>query len=119
MALTIDQILAVVTIPTSSDRAYYTQRVRLDGRDFNLDFAWNQREERWYLSIYDEDNQLVHAGIKILANWPLLRWYKFDDRIPGGELEAIDLTGDASPPTFDELGTDARCQLTYFGLTEL
>lgn len=111
--------MAIVVIPTSVDRASYTQRTRLDGRDFTLVFKWHQREERWYLSLWDESEEEIVAGIKVLANWPLLRHHRADPRVPPGELVAVDLTTNGTPPGFDELGIERRCELTYFDAEEL
>lgn len=109
---------AILSIPTAEDRPFYTQRLRLDDRDYTFSFVWSQREERWYLGIYDEEDVLIKAGIKILANWPMLRWIKFDPRTPPGELMAFDLTIDGSPPGYDELGVGKRVDLTYFAVNE-
>lgn len=106
--------MAVVLIPTTPGAPYHTQKTRLDGRDYVLQFAWNEREARWYLSLFDEEEQPLALGIKLVANWPLLRFYRFDPRVPPGELMVVDLTGDGSPPGLDELGAGKRCELTYF-----
>ncbi len=42
--------MATLTIPTSSD-PFQKQTVRLDGIDFVLSLSYNQREERWYVSM--------------------------------------------------------------------
>jgi hypothetical protein len=103
-------------IPTSS-APYYTQKTKLDGRDFVLRFSYNQRIERWYLSIYDDEDTPLRLGLKLIANWELLQHYRYDDRLPPGELWVMDLTPDGSPPTLDELGEGKRCELTYFSVT--
>jgi hypothetical protein len=105
--------MSTLTIPTSKIEAFYSQRTRLDGREYLLRFAWNQREERWHLSIFDEAEQPIVQGLKLVANWPLLRFYRADPRCPPGELWVMDLSGDGSPPGFDELGEGLRCELTY------
>jgi hypothetical protein len=92
-------------------------RTKLDGRDFNLSFSWNEREERWYLAMADEEENVLVAGIKLVSNWPLLRYYHFDPRVPPGELVVHDLTSSNAPPGFDELGIDRRCQLGYYAIS--
>src|ERR1700733_16174280 len=99
-------------IATSAD-PYYSLRTRLDGRDYNLRFAWNDREERWYLSISDDQDNLLLAGIKLVANTPLIRYYHSDPNVPPGEFWVIDQTPDGSPPGLVELGENSRCQLVY------
>lgn len=103
----------ILTVPTTPGEPYYIQRTKLDGRDYVLHFAYNQREERWHLSIHDEEDLPILQGLKLLANWPLLRAHRYDPRVPPGELMVSDQTGDGSPPTLDELGAGRRCELIY------
>lgn len=105
-------------IQTSAD-PYYTQRVRLDGRDYILRLAWNQREERWSLSLFTDRDEPILFSLKLLCAWPLLSPYRYDDRLPEGELYVCDWTGDGSPPLLEELGEGRRCQLLYFTQEEL
>lgn len=106
--------MAVLLIPTPSGAPYSSSKVRLEGRDFVLQLAWNQRQGRWHLSILDEESTPLAMGLKLVANWPLTRAYKWDPRLPPGDFRAMSLTGDRSPPGFDELGIGKRCELTYF-----
>jgi hypothetical protein len=106
--------MATLLIPTSPGVAYFTQKTRFEGRDFILKFAYNSREERYYLHIFDEQEEPILMGLKLVANWPLLRHYRYEPRLPPGELMAVDLTGDGSPPTLNELGEGKRVELTYF-----
>lgn len=111
--------MAVLLIPTTPGAPYYQQKTRLDGRDYILHFAYNEREDRWYLSLHDEEDIAILRGLKLVANWPLLRHYRFDTRVPPGELMVIDLTGDGAPPGLNELGESLRCQLNYMEAAEL
>ena len=106
--------MATLRIPTTPDVAYSQQKTRLDGRDYILRFAYNERTERWYLSILDDQEEPLVMGIKLVANWPLLRSYQWDERVPPGELMVMSLTTDETPPTFEDLGEGRRCELTYF-----
>jgi hypothetical protein len=110
-------VVATIAIPTVAGEPYYTQRTRLDGRDYNLHFAWNEREERWRLSIHDDEDVPLVRGLKLVANWPLLRFYRFDPRVPPGELMVVDLTGSNEPPGLDDLGIGRRCELVYYATT--
>lgn len=112
------EVVATIAIPTVQGEPYYSQRTRLDGREYNLHFAWNQREERWYLSLHDETDAPLVSSIKLVTNWPLLRFWRFDPRVPPGELMVVDLTGNDEPPGIDELGVGMRCELTYYATTE-
>lgn len=106
-----------VVIPTAQGVPYYSVRTTLDGRDFGLRFRWNQREERWYLDLRDGAGSLIAAGMKLVCNWPLLRYKKWDPRTPPGELVVVTLSPDRSPPGVDELGVGLRCELTYLAVS--
>lgn len=124
VAITPEAVVAAVdalppskVIPTVQGAPYYTLRTRLEGRDFTFRFAWNEREGRWYMSIFSDDGIPLALGIKLISNWPLLRYYHFDVRLPPGEMMAIALANDNSPPGYNDLGVDKRVVLTYFPLT--
>lgn len=108
------------TIPTVDDgTAYYTIVSRMDGRDFQLRFAWNEIDSRWYLDILDVEGTALVTGLKLVANRPLLRFYQWDTRLPPGDLRVMDLSGNEDPPGFLELAIGKRCELTYFPITDL
>jgi len=106
-------------VPTRAGVPYYTMRTRLDGRDFNLRFAWNQREERWYMDIRSDIDEPLALGVKIITNWPLLRTSLFDLRLPPGLLMATDLSLDGSPPGLYDLEIGRRVELAYSPATDL
>jgi hypothetical protein len=105
--------MALQVIPTTPGEPYYSQTTRLDGRDYLLRFSYNQRLERWFLDLHDEEGTPLVQGLRLIANWSLLRSYQWDERIPQGKLFVGDVTGDGTPPTLNELGTGRRCQLYY------
>jgi hypothetical protein len=106
--------MATLLIPTTPGEPFHSSKVSLEGRDFVLWFRWNQREERWYLHIFDEASEPILMGLKLVSNWDLLHHYRFDPRVPPGELVAADLTKDHSPAGLDELGIGKRVELTYY-----
>jgi hypothetical protein len=105
--------MATLDIPVTPD-PFQSLRVRLDGVDYLLSLAYNQREDRIYLSLADDEENPIVSGIKVLANWPLLFRHRYNPAIPPGELMAIDTTTDGSPPGLGELGAGLRVQLIYF-----
>lgn len=105
--------MAVLLIQTTPGEPYYRQKTRLEGRDYILVFSYNQRIERWYLGLYDEEETPLLLGLKLMANRPLLRHYRQDTRLPPGELVALTRDGSHEPPTLDELGEAKRVQLLY------
>lgn len=108
-----------LVLATVTDEADYTIRTRLDGVDYNLRFQWNDREARWYLAIFDIDETLIVGGLKLITNWPLLRFYQSNLAVPPGEFYVTDLTNDGSPAGIDELGDGKRCSLIYVSATDL
>lgn len=106
------------TIPTQ-DGPYYSQVTRLDDADFTLEFRYSTREQRYYLNLYDANDVLLCAGLKLISNWPLLRYSKFRPGVPRGEIMVTAIGVDTSAPRLGELGADKRCQLTYFTAAEV
>lgn len=110
--------MATLVVPVTTD-PFQSFRIRLDGTDYLLSLAYNQREDRIYLSLADDEENPIVSGIKVLANFPLLFRHRYDTRVPPGELMAVDTTTDGSPPGLGELGEGLRVQLVYFEASTL
>lgn len=106
------------TIPTLSD-PFYTIRVRLDGADYTLEFTYAPRQGRYYLNLYDANDKELVWGLKLVSNTRLLRYYRYRDGVPAGELMVTSTTSDKSSPTIGDLADGGRCQLTYFTAAEV
>jgi len=106
-----------VLVRVFTEEPLYTQRVRLEGKDYVFKLDWSLREERYYLSIFDLDDTPIKVGIKVVPNWPLLRRHR-TALLPPGELFAFDLaeTEAPEPPTLEDFGT--RVELYYFASDE-
>lgn len=103
---------APIEIPVATDTPLYTERVTLDGVEYLFKFDWNDRENRWYLSLFAVDETPLAAGIKVVANWPLLRRFT-GENMPPGVLVAVDLSAErGESPTYTELGI--RVKLLYY-----
>lgn len=107
-----------LTIPTL-DLPYYSTRVRLDDREYTLEFWYSTRAERYYLHLRDGEELPLVFGLKLVANVPLLRFYHHKPGMPTGELIVVCATPDTRPPVLGELGEGLRCELTYFTREEL
>lgn len=115
-------------IPTRSDLFSFSERISLDGKEFDLDFRWNTRDERWYLSIYESETTTADDGsreaamdsIPILAGTPLLQQCR-DRRRPLGEIFPFDTSGGGDTgqidPAFSDLGV--RVVILYFTRDEV
>lgn len=101
--------MAYQLIPLAVDTPLYSLRVTLDGQEYVLEFDYAERENRWYLSVSDVNENTLATGIKLVSNWPLLR-QRVDPALPPGDLFAFDpVEGDA--PGFLDLG---RSVLLYY-----
>lgn len=98
-------------IPVPVDTPLWKERVTLSGRDYILRGDYLEREQRWYLSFYTVGEEPLALGIKLVSNWPLLRGYT-DNRLPKGEIMAVDTVLGGEPPVFEDLGR--RVNLIYF-----
>jgi hypothetical protein len=100
-----------VEIPVALDTPLYTQRVTLDGREYQLRFDFAEREDRWYLSILDVTGNMLASGIKLVGDWPLVRTH-LNPALPQGLLIAADFSPlEGAPPGFSDLGR--RVLLVY------
>ena len=106
--------MTCLLVPNTPEVAFSTQRVRLEGRDYNIDFSYNQRADRWSFSIRDDESTPLVMGVTLVCKYPLLNGKHYDERLPPGEFFCMSLTADQSPPGFKDLGADRRCQLNYF-----
>lgn len=106
----------MIEIPIPPDSAHFTQRTELDGTPYALEFLWNARLGAWTLSLSTPDGDPIVSGIVIVSDWPLLRRYKYDPRVPRGELFAYDPTKVRSTPGYIDLGT--LVPLYYFTAEE-
>ena len=107
------------TIPTLPD-PFYTIRTRLDDSDFTLQFRYSDRASRYFLNIYDVNDVLLVAGLKLVPNVLLLAYYAHVPGMPPGELMVTVLGAvDGSPPKLGEIGVGLRCELTYFTAAEV
>jgi hypothetical protein len=111
--------LSIIATRGSSASPTIRQRVRLDGRDYLLDFAWNGRESRWYVDVSDANGTPIVAGRKLVAS-ARVGQRTTDPRRPAGVLCTIDRSGTGVDPGIDELGS--RVVLAYMdaaGVAEL
>lgn len=99
-------------IPLPVDVPLFTMGITLDGREYSLLFDYCEREFRWYLSVSLADGTPLASGIKVIADWPILR-QKVDGRLPPGILTTADVSGSGGePPAFSDLGR--RVKLWYY-----
>lgn len=81
--------MPIRTIPTSTILSDYTKTLTLGGREYLFRFTWNQRAEKWFLSIFDQDELPIAVGIKVVVGAPLNHLIT-DERGPKGILYVFD-----------------------------
>lgn len=96
--------MAVLIIPVRKAQSHQRFQVELDRVTFNLTLHWNQREGYWYLTVADSAGAAIASGLKIVANWPLLRRIA-SHTAPKGEIMALDPTGKLGDPGLEDLGS--------------
>ena len=60
-----------VEIPISSDAPYFSQDNQLFSHTYTLEFEWIERGQFWVIHLYDEVEQPIALGIKLMVDWPL------------------------------------------------
>jgi hypothetical protein len=110
--------MAILILDTSVDPEVtaYEQHVDLEGRTYLLKFDYGQRDDSWYLSLYDQDEDPLVCGKRVAIGIPLLRG-EVDSRLPPGILMAVDTTETGQEAGLEDLG--ARVKLVYLELASL
>ena len=101
--------MTILRIPLPKGVPSFSQRVMLEQLEYIFDLHWNQRDERWYLQLYDSTGELITTR-KVIANWPLLNGVVHESR-PAGELIALDTQQLGTPIGLYDFGE--RVALTY------
>lgn len=84
--------MSILQIDNDPSLTYYDEIVQLESLEYLLEFSWSDRESAWYCNIYDQDENQLAMGIKLLLNVDLLRRFT-DSRLPHGKLICIDSGG--------------------------
>jgi len=103
-------------IQLRDDLPFFDLQVTLESVTYTLEFRWNVRAGKWFMSVLDEtSNTVLQAAAKVVANWPLFAYVT--GRQPAGAFLAFDTTGAGLDPGLNDLGN--RVQLIYFTTAEL
>jgi len=99
------------------DQAYATFKIALGGILYDCQFYFNERDQRWRLSLY-VDGDAVITGIKILENQSLLDQFILQD-FRHGDITCLRLENDGEPVQFENLGIDKPYTLVYLTNQEI
>ena len=100
--------MTTLVLPVRSDFNAYDFQMELESVIYTLDFGFNSRSSRWYMSIYDQSKENLLVGdIPILVSIPLHDQY-IDPLLPPGRFIAVNETGTNEQPTRDNFGVDVK-----------
>lgn len=97
-------------IPLTDASPNFTQIVTLDGVQYTMTLLWNDRVNRWFMSLDDLEGNRLITGRKLCAMMP---WASHEtiDGVPPGKLWVV-TTGDSDDdPKLTDLGN--RVHLMY------
>ena|ERR1019366_8770295 len=104
---------------TDSTKPFFDVTVTLDGTDYVLAFAYNQRESRFYVSIGTTAGVWLATGAAVCCNIPLFANQVHAAGMPAGRLLVQPNGPNDAPPALGELGASARCVLGYLEAVDL
>lgn len=100
----------MIIIPFAEFPAF-RQSLTLEGVSYIFSFVWNTRDNAWTMSIYDDQNEPLVLGIRIVLNYELIGQYQHLE-IPPGKIYALDTTGNVNPITYEDM-FNGRISLLY------
>lgn len=99
------RLYELVTYSEKTSR--WTAQFDLGLSRFTLYFSWNSQCEYWEMSVYDNDDNLILGGIKLVVNIDLFDEYRIlKHDLPEGELVLIPRNDKVREITRDNLSTD-------------
>lgn len=106
----------MLTLPVPA-QSWSTQDLTLGGLDYQFVYSFNERDERWRLSIYFEEEPVL-LGLKLMENEFLLSNY-ITPTFNHGDIGVLRVKNDGKPVGRDNLGQDKSYELTYLTNQEL
>ncbi len=104
-----------------SANAYQESVVTLNGKTFKLTLSFNNLStvNRWFLDISDIQGNDLATGMKVLPNRDLTSKYSVLVEALGGMIACVNISGDKSEVTRENLITDGKFQLWYYTEQEI
>lgn len=79
--------------------------IELEQVAYRMKVNWVDKEDAWYLSLYDRFGQAIFLGHKLLYNSDISTKYKAHENMPQGLFALVDSTGGLDRPTYESLST--------------
>ena len=102
-------------IPTKADLyPRWTEMVVLSNTVYTFSFSWNSQMEFWELTIYDDHEELIVGGIRLVTKIDMLDEYRYAlSNLPEGELVLYPNSNNVQAITRDNLTSDYNlCYIT-------
>lgn len=103
-------------MPVLGDVPAFEFQCDLEDKTYGFEFNWNDRAQRWFMTIRDSLGNDLISGIKLLSGQILNRQYVGDD-LPPGLFVLIDTGGEDKIPDQKDLGE--RILLAYVDSTDV
>lgn len=94
----------------------YDYTILLSDVLYRIVLKYKGRVDRWYMTIYDSNDNRLLAGKKLTVNTPLLETYQIEG-LPPGEIGLRDTSGAEAECGEQDLGV--RCELIYILPSEI
>jgi len=103
--------MTMIELPVDTTTTANEEILQLEGVEYLFRFYWLDRSSVWVLNIYDQDENELALGLRLVVNVSLFGRFQ-DTRLPPGMLLCSDLSGaDEDPRVITDLGT--RVILAY------
>lgn len=108
-------VVHLVPGPTGNGDTQSVQRTVLSGVEYELRWRWNARAGAWYMDLLDAGGAMLATGRRLVVNASL--WgRRVDERMPPGQLWALDTSRSPQDPGLHDIGQ--RVRLVYLDLSE-
>lgn len=102
-------------IPIEPSIPHQRLTTQLSGETYILDARWNARADTWYLDLYDDDEDPIRVGMRVVLG-ALIGNQSADERFPPGFLVAHDTARSGVEAGLDDFGD--RVLLLYITVEE-
>ena len=106
----------IFEIPIDCTYPYFIQTTSFENVAYQLEFVWNDRDERWRISFLDMQDNVILRNLKIVPVLPMTQRYRIQSFL-SGDIIGIDTKTTTNMPTRTNLGADFK--LFYLSQDEL
>lgn len=102
--------MALLAFPIEPSTPNQRMDFALDGTRYVFEFRWNDRDQAWFMSMFDEQESPIMESVKITLG-SIIGSHYVDPRKPPGPIFAADLSNLNQEAGIDDLGE--RVQVYY------